>query len=236
VVRRAAEAEQAGTPALEARKLARLFVTHLHSDHTIGYPDLILTPWVLGRDKPLDVYGPNGIDDMTAHLLEAYKQDIDIRLSGLEPANDRGHRVNVHVVEPGEVYRDSNVSVTAFPVRHGDLPAFGYAFTTPDRRIVISGDTAPVPELVELAKDCDVLIHEVYSATQFAKRPSEWQAYHAHMHTSTRELADIARRVRPGLLVLYHQLFWGATDADLLAEIGESYDGKVVSGKDLDVF
>lgn len=237
VVRRAAAAaEQAGINALSAENLKKLFVTHLHSDHTVGYPDLILTPWVLGRDEPLEVYGPPGIEQMTEHLLAAYKQDIQIRLDGLEPANDQGYRVNTHIIEPGIIYRDSNITVEAFAVQHGSWPAYGFVCQTAERKIVISGDTRPVESIVEHAAGCDILIHEVYSAKRFAKRSPEWQKYHADVHTSTRELADLASRTKPGLLILYHQLFWGCTDEELLAEIRENYDGPVVSGKDLEVY
>jgi ribonuclease BN (tRNA processing enzyme) len=81
-----------------------------------------------------------------------------------------------------------------------------------------------------------VLIHEVYSQAGFARRPPEWQRYHSNFHTSTRELAEIAVKARPGLLVLYHQLYWGATDDDLVNEIKQRYGGKVVSGRDLDIY
>lgn len=236
VVRRAAAAYEQGIAGLEVSRLNRAFLTHLHSDHTAGYPDLILTPWVLGRDVPLEVYGPRGLQHMTHHLVRAYEQDIRERLEGLEPANTIGYQVNVREIEAGVCYRDERVTVEAFLVDHGSWPAFGYKFITSERMIVLSGDTCPVESLVEHAIGCDVLIHEVYSAARFRERPSEWQRYHASVHTSTYELAEIAVRVQPGLLVLYHQLFWGATDAELLEEIREHYDGAVVSARDLDVY
>lgn len=237
VVRRAAAAVRKGVAALEAPNLKRVFITHLHSDHTLGLPDLIFTPWVLGRDTPLEVYGPPGTAEMVHHLRAAYREDIRIRLDGLEPANSKGYKVNVHEIKPGTVFRDDNVTVTAFPVKHGSWQhAFGFRVETADRTIVISGDTAPCQSLIDHAAGCDVLIHEVYSENAFKKRPPEWQRYHAAFHTSTRELAHIAAEVRPGLLILTHQLFWGTTDADLLAEIRESYDGPVVSGRDLDIY
>ena len=137
---------------------------------------------------------------------------------------------------PGVVYRDANVRVEAFPVRHGFWPAFGFKVHTPDRTVVVSGDTAPTEMLVEQSRGCDVLIHEVYSAAGFRAIPPAWQRYHALVHTSSHELAQVATQARPGLLVLYHQLFWGVPEEKLLAEIAERYDGPVVSGRDLDVF
>lgn len=236
LVRRAAAAFQSGAAGMDVHRLCRAFVTHLHSDHTVGYADLIFTPWVLGRNTPLEVYGPNGIGEMTEHILAAYGQDIAERIGGLEPATPDGYRVEVTEIEAGEVYRDSRVRVEAFPVRHGSWSAFGYKFFAPDRIIVVSGDTAPAESLVEAAAGCDVLIHEVYSADQHSLLPKAWQRYHSSVHTSSRELAQIAKRVKPGILILYHQLFWGCTEEQLVAEIRSEYDGKVVSGKDLEVY
>jgi len=237
VIRRAEAARRQGVSALDISRIKVVFVTHLHSDHTAGYPDLILTPWVEGRREPLEVYGPEGIADMTDHILEAYQQDINIRLYGLEPANVRGYRVNAHEIEPGVVYEDSNVTVHAFPVHHGSWPyAFGYKFITADRTIVISGDTSPTPSLIEAAVGCDVLVHEVYSKKGFDKRSPLWQRYHSSFHTSSIELAGIAAKVKPGLLILYHQLFWGASEQELLEEIRKNYEGNVVSARDLEVY
>jgi ribonuclease BN (tRNA processing enzyme) len=237
VVRRAAAACRNGIKGLEARKLNRSFVTHLHSDHTAGYPDLILTPWVLERTEPLEVFGPKGIKAMTEHLLDAYREDINIRLHGGEPANKTGYKVIAHEIRPGVVYKDANVTVKAFPVNHGAWPeAYGYRFETADRTIVVSGDCRPSTSVIENCNGCDVLVHEVYSETGFARRPQEWQKYHSRYHTSSSELAQLATKARPGLLVLYHQLFWGTSEEDLLKEVRGLYSGKVVSAHDLDVY
>lgn len=237
VVRRAAAAFGKGVKGLAVKNLSRAFVTHLHSDHTAGYPDLILTPWVLERKDPLQVFGPKGIKSMTEHILKAYREDIDIRLNGGEPSNQSGYKVIAHEIRPGVVYRDENVIVKAFPVNHGSWrEAYGFRFETSGRTIVISGDCRPSPSVIENCNGCDVLIHEVYSQAGFATRPPEWQKYHSRFHTSTRELAEIATKARPGLLVLYHQLFWGTSEENLLKEVRERYAGKVVSGNDLDVY
>ncbi len=236
VVRRAAAAYRNGVVGLEASRLNRLFVTHLHSDHTVGYPDLILTPWVLGRRKPLEVYGPPGIKAMTEHLLAAYREDVRERLEGLEPANDTGYEVNAYEIKQGIVYRDERVTVEAFAVDHGSWPAFGYKVRTPKRTIAISGDTAAGARCIEAYRGCDVLIHEVYSVEGLERRTADWQRYHANLHTSSHELAAIASEVQPELLILYHQLFQGVSEQDLLSEVQERYDGHVISGKDLSVY
>jgi len=238
IVRRAAAAERAGIPALDATGLTHAFATHLHSDHTLGLADLLLTPWVLERPVPLEVFGPRGLRSMADHLVAAYSEDIRIRTTGGEPQHQYdARRVNVREITPGLVYQDARVTVTAFAVKHGAWPqAFGYRFQTPDRTIVISGDASADSGLDSQCRRCDVLVHEVYSEAGFAQRPPEWQAYHARYHTSSRQLGAIAARARPGLLVLYHQLIWSSTEQALLDEVRSVYDGKVVSAHDLDVF
>ncbi|HMV51508.1 MAG TPA: MBL fold metallo-hydrolase [Blastocatellia bacterium] len=237
VVRRAAAAARNGVKGLAVEKLRRLFLTHLHSDHTTGLPDFIFTPAVLDRDAPLEIYGPQGTKRMTDLILKAYAEDIEIRLRGLEPAKPRGYDVRSQDVKPGVIYKDANVTVKAFAVKHGSWKhAYGYRFETPDRVIVISGDCAPSQSIIEACNGCDVLVHEVYSTTGFARRPPEWQRYHSNFHTSSKELAELATKAKPKLLVLYHQLLWGATKEQLLEEIGKGYSGKVVFGNDLDVF
>ncbi len=214
------------------------FLTHLHSDHTTGYPDLILSPWVMGRDEALRVFGPEGTASMTSHILEAYRDDIHYRVYGAEPANNKGWRVDcTEFKSEGEIYRDSNIVVEAFPVKHGTWPnAWGFRFTTPDRVIVVSGDCKPSEKLMEYAAGADILVHEVYSQAGYETKSDSWKAYHADHHTSSLELAEIASNTRPGKVVLYHILYWGATEEELLQEIRTGYKGEVIAGRDLDIY
>jgi ribonuclease BN (tRNA processing enzyme) len=237
IVRRAAAAWRGGIEALAPNRLRIAFITHLHSDHTVGLPDLIFTPWTLEREVPLTLFGPPGIREMSDHLLAAYSADVRNRIEGLEPANTEGHKVIAHEVEAGVIHRDERVTVTAVPVEHGDWErSFAYRFETAGRVIVISGDARPSESLVAACNGCDVLVHEVYSAERFEGRPPAWQRYHARAHTSTTQLAELATRARPKLLVLYHQLYWGASDEDLLREVRSRYAGQVVSARDLGVY
>ena len=240
VVRRAAAMSPSWGGEMEALETANLkhaFLTHLHSDHSAGLSDLILSPWVMGRDEPLELYGPTGIADMANYVLKAYEADIRYRIDGLEPANDLGWRVNVHEIEGGVIFEDDNVTVEATRVRHGTWTnAFSYKFTTPDRIIVISGDAAPDKKLEEFANGADIMIHEVYSVEGFQGRDPFWQKYHSSNHTSSHELGEIASRVQPKLLVLYHILFWGASEETVLKEVRQKYSGEVALANDLDVF
>ena len=231
VVRRMAAAK------LDLTKARVVFITHLHSDHTLGLPDLMLSPWVLDRTAPLEIYGPKGIERMAKHILDAYREDIKIRLDGGEPSNKTGYRANAHAIRPGMVYRDENVKVTGFRVPHGAWrESFGYRFDIADRSIVISGDTTASDAVAESCNGCDVLIHEVISAAGLAKRTPEWQKYHNAYHTTSKDLGAVATKARPKLLILYHQLFSGVSEEDLLAEIRAVYSGRVVSARDLDVY
>ncbi len=237
VVRRASAAFFKGIAPLSAELLTHAFATHLHSDHTAGYSDLILSPAVVGRRVPLQVFGPPGIVKMTDHIIAAYEEDLSIRAK--KHSNDamRGYRVEAHEIEPGIVYKDDSVIVTAFPVQHGTWKhAFGYRFDTPNRSIVISGDTAPADTTIAACNGCDVLVHEVYCQAGFDRGSPNWQQYHDNFHTSTFELAELAAKARPKLLVLYHLLFFDCSEDQLLAEIRDRYKGKVVLGNDLDEY
>jgi ribonuclease Z len=242
VVRRAAAAQQKGIAALRPANIRNAFVTHLHSDHTVGYPDLIFTPWVVGRQGALEVYGPPGIKTMTDHILAAWADDIEIRRGPIERPllGADGYRVNVHEISSGVVFKDNNVVVTAFAVKHGEWGprALGYRFQTADRTIVISGDTSPSEAVIEHCGACDVLIHEVYTEAGYAKASPEWQRMRREYHTSSRQLGELATRARPGLLILYHQSyqFDESTEDDLIREMRAVYRGRLVSGRDLDVY
>jgi ribonuclease BN (tRNA processing enzyme) len=239
VMRRAAQAALNGVAALAAGRIGIVFLTHLHSDHTAGLPDVIHTGWVGGeRAGPLRVFGPPGTAEMGRHLTMAYQADLDNRLHGTQPHTALGWKVEATDVKPGLVYRDSNVTVTAVPVHHdGWEAALGYRFQTADRVIVVSGDTRPVDALAEACNGCDVLVHEVYSDKAFRTRPPDWQRYHRDAHTSATELAALASKARPKLLLLTHLMLWGAaTVDDLLGEIRAGYAGMVIAGKDLGVY
>jgi len=234
IVRRAAATR---IDALKVRNLKHVFLTHLHSDHTLGYPDLIFSGAVLHRKTPLVAYGPHGLREMTDHLLAAWRKDIDVRVNGLEHGDREAYAVDVHEIAPGVVYKDARVTVRAFLVKHGSWDeAFGYRFETQDRAVVISGDTAPTDEIVRACAGCDVLIHEVYSQAGFSKLPAEDRKYHSTFHTSAPELAQIATAAKARKLVLYHQLLFGSTEEELKAEVQRGFSGEVISARDLQAF
>lgn len=238
IVRRVAAAARATKfAALAMPKLRIAFLTHLHSDHTVGLPDLMLSPWVIGRTVPLEVYGPPGTQNMVEHLQAAYAADIEARLNRGEPSNKTGYVTHAHDVLPSVVYQDSLVKVTAFAVPHGKWDhAYGYRFDTPDRSVVISGDTSPSDAVAEACSGCDVLVHEVITEAHLAVRTPEWQAYHRAYHTPAPELGRVAAKAKPKLLVLYHLIPTDFKEAELLGEVHRAFKGRVVVGRDLGVY
>ena len=243
VVRRAsAAATGSGIAALQPTRLQVAFVTHLHSDHTVGYPDLIFTPWTLGRRVPLEVYGPKGLKAMTEHLLEAYRVDIATRTNadGNQRTFADGYRVNAHEIAPGVVYKDQNVRVTAFATKHA-MESYGYRFDTADRSIVLSGDTNPTQATIDACRGCDVLIHEVHTESWLAQRPEAggappgtFRRFSEKYHTTSSQLGELARQAGPKLLILYH--YNSLSPEELQADMRKHYAGRFVIGRDLEVY
>jgi ribonuclease BN (tRNA processing enzyme) len=239
VTRRAnAAAQRHAIPGLAPAQLAHLFITHLHSDHTLGYPDLWMTGWIMGRVAPLEVYGPPGIAAMTEHLREAWAEDLAIRIHGLEHEDEAKSHVTVHEIEAGVVFTDERVKVTAIPVHHGTWAhAFAYRIDGPDRSIVITGDYAPPTDTIAAAcNGCDVLVSEAYSASGRTKEKPDWQAYLAAFHTSTLELGALATAAKAKRVILTHWVNPKAVPAKtMLDEIHTKYAGPVTIANDLDL-
>src|SRR5216684_1212675 len=256
VVRRAEAAALRGVPSVAPGNLKVAFVTHLHSDHTAGYSDLILTGWTSGRTVPLEVYGPPGLQSMTEHILQAYRVDIETRTNpdGNQRRFPEGSKVNAHEIKPGVVYKDEKITVTAFPTKHA-MESYGYRFDTPDRSIVISGDTNPVEETVKACNGCDVLVHEAQPLELYAKMPERLHSFVTKYHTTTEQLAVLATEAKPKLLVVYHTIgfrpgiappkflssltgagAFRSTPEVLQEEISSRYSGPFVIGRDLDVY
>jgi ribonuclease Z len=231
--------EAAGLP-YRGGPVTAAFLTHLHSDHTLGLPDLILTSWVMGRRSSLPVVGPPGTRRMVDHILAAWSEDIRVREQGLEHESANGWKVAVRETEGGVVYDSAGVTVTAIRVRHGSWAwAFGYRIDAWGRSIVISGDTRPCPALEAAARGVDVLVHEVYPGSRLKpeSRPGgeDWVRYMRAFHTSDQELGALCARARPRRLVLVHIVRMGATDEELLAGVrAGGFAGPTLIGHDLE--
>lgn len=220
--------------------MTAVFLTHLHSDHTLGLPDVIHTTWVMGRATPMPVIGPPGTSAMVGHLQAAWVEDIVVRTEGLERGRKGGYRVNVKETTGGVVYDSAGIRIRAISVSHGSWNhAFAYRIDTPDRSIVLGGDTAPSRALEEAAQGVDLLVHEVYDSRRVAPedRPGgeQWPQYLREYHTSDEELGAIAARARPKQLILVHVLRMGGTMEEVVAGVRRGgFSGTLVVAKDLE--
>lgn len=222
--------------------MTAVFLTHLHSDHTLGLPDVIHTTWVMGRAAPMPIIGPPGTAAMVDHLQAAWAEDIAIRTEGLEHGRPGGHRVTVRESAGGVVYDSAGIRIRAIPVKHGSWPvAFAFRIDTPDRSIVLGGDTAPSEALEQASRGVDVLVHEVYDSKRVApeRRPggSTWPQYLREAHTSDEELGALAERAKPKQLILSHVLRMGGPMEEVVAGVRRGgFTGTLVVAKDLDRF
>lgn len=219
---------------MEIQNLNYAFLTHLHSDHSAGLADLILSPWVLERKEPLNLFGPRGLKRMADKITDAYQIDIDYRINGSQPSNLEGYKTKVTEITEGIIYEDKYISVEAFENNHGDFKnSFGFVFTTIDKKIVISGDTAYSQKVIEKSKEADILVHEVYSEKGFKEKTKDWQIYHKAHHTSAPDVGKIASVSKPKKLVLSHILFWGNSKESIVEEVRSNFDGEVIIAEDL---
>ncbi len=238
--------------ALDPKKLTRLFLTHLHFDHTEGLAEFMLAPWIYFRKGPVQVYGPPGTENMAHHLTEAYIKDIDLQMFGLELLDNTGYRLAPKDVLPGEVYKDKNVRITAYMNHHGSWD-YSYAYRvvtykpdrTVDRTLVFSGDTGLYPRMEEVYAGADILFHEAYSfdpkTNPYDAKAPVTVAYMNAFHTSTEDLAGVLKKVNPKVTVLYHYVTftpWNATDQERgVKEIKQcGYNGVVIQSQDGDIF
>jgi ribonuclease Z len=222
-----------------------VLLTHLHSDHTVGLPDLWLTGWIFGRDRPLDVYGPPGTESMTRHLRRAFEFDVTNRRDVVEKLPAAGAELAGTDVEMetqgarGHVVLDRDgLKILAFPVDHGpDTPAYGYRIEYAGRTAVFSGDSRPTPGLVVQAHGVDVLVHEVVSPaleerSALVSDPGVVERIIAR-HTSPEEAGRLFALARPRLAVYTHIVPSVATAGDLIPPTRKEFKGRLAVGYDL---
>jgi ribonuclease Z len=232
--------------AINPADVTKVFLTHLHSDHIVSLPELVLFPWASqGRAAPVQVWGPDGTRSMVKHLLEAFSFDIHIRRDVDEKFSPEGIKVIANDIREGVVHEANGVKVTAFSVDHGPVkPAFGYRIDYQGHSVVISGDTKPSDSLVKFSQHVDVLIHELGQSKQdprltgppdelvpnlrITRRQARTIVDH---HTDAAEAGQVFERVQPKLAVFSH--FSNIVSADALRLVRQSYAGRVEFGEDL---
>jgi len=188
---------------INPRRITRIFLTHLHSDHIDGLPELWLTPWfLLGRTVPLDLTGPSGTSAMAAGMRAMYAHDVVARANAFNPAT----AIETHVdeTEGGIVYERDGVRVTAIPVEHADgNPAFAYRVDHAGHAILLSGDTTYDPRLVAAARGADLIIHNVVAFSPRLSALPEMQGVLAKL-TTPEQAARVFAETRPRLAVFSH--------------------------------
>ncbi|SDR93469.1 MBL fold metallo-hydrolase [Bradyrhizobium canariense] len=220
------------------------FITHLHSDHVVGLPDMWLTGWIGtpygSRKSPMVIYGPKGTVAMTENLTKAFSEDIRIRVAD-EDYPPAGVAFDAHDIEPGLAYDHNGVKVTAIEVNHGEKikPAFGYIIEFDGKKVVLSGDTRPDQRVAKAAAGADLLIHEVaiIDPTLLKSYPN-YRAIEDH-HTSPEEAGKIFSTAKPKLAVYSHIVFatlppvQDVPEEALIARTRTTYDGPLLVGRDL---
>ena len=221
---------------VKPKDITGVFLTHLHSDHLVGFPDLWLTGWVNGRrDTPVKVWGPKGTAKMMSHLEQAFEYDIKIRLYDDRAAPD-GVIIEAMDTAEGVIYEKNGVKVTAFEVDHTPIkPAFGYRIDYGGRSVLLSGDTRFSENLIKYAKGVDLLIHEVVSLESLKRAGYDQERIKViiNHHTTPEQAGEIFSKVKPKLAVYSHIVLPSATEADLFPPTRKTYTGALELGEDL---
>ncbi|WP_338821931.1 MBL fold metallo-hydrolase [Bradyrhizobium septentrionale] len=225
-------------------RIDALLLTHFHSDHTVGIPDLWLTGWLSShfgnRQRPFNVVGPVGTKTLVHHLEAAYAHDIQIRVEDEKLTRDHAAITVEEFTEDGIVYQAGDLRVTAFTVDHGDAikPAYGYSIEHQGRVAVISGDTRYNANVLRFGQDADLLVHEVAMARPELLGEAHIQRIVSH-HTSPQDAGRIFARAKPKLAAFTHLVMLASetvtapTVDDLIAATRETYTGPLVVGEDL---
>ena len=216
-----------------------VLLTHLHSDHISGLPDLFATSWTMGRQKPLPLYGPAGTEQLVEGITKFYEPDIHIRRDLTERLNPEGAKIDLHILKEGVIYKNDDVTITAFAVDHRPVePAFGFRFDSDGKSVVISGDTAPSANLVKFAKGADVLVHEALLPGVFGggstdgRRDDPKISPLARYHTDAEQAGKIAAAASVRKLVLTHLI--PADAGDRMHELAaRHFKGEIIVGRDL---
>ena len=223
--------------------VTKVFLTHLHSDHVISLPELIVFPWAQTRTVPLYVWGPSGTRSMMQKFQEALAFDIHVRRDVDEKIPGEGVRVISTDITEGVVYESGGVTVTAFLVDHGPVkPAYGYRVDYRGHSVVLSGDTRPSDNLVKFATGVDVLIHEIgrYKQDPLLVGPPDELVPNtrqtrrraitiAEHHTDGDEVGEVLARTKPKLAVFSH---YNSDPQSTLPLVRKHYAGPVEFGED----
>jgi ribonuclease Z len=218
------------------KDIAKIFLTHLHSDHIAGLPDLWMTPWfLLGRDHGLELWGPDGTDEMVQGMRAMFGHDLTARVNKFNPVENLA--IKTHIVGNGIVYEGNNVTVTAFAVEHADgNPAFGYRIDWNGHRVLLSGDTTLNQNVIKQGMGADLIVHNVIAFSDRLSAMPEMQGVLAKL-TTPEQAAEVFKQTRPKLAVYSHIVtkeMQGkkGEDAIIARTRAAGYDGPLMMGVD----
>ncbi len=222
---------------INGAEIDALLITHFHTDHLVDFYQLVISSWHQGRDRPWRIYAPRPVLDHIEAVMAAWEAERAQRIDFEQRTSTIGFEIEQTEVAGGDVFTVGDIEVTAVEVDHGPVaPAFGFVFRADGQSIVHSGDTAHCPALIKAGQGADLLIHEVMlhrDAPPGKHRSAKTMDNVASYHTLSSEVGGIARDMGAKTLTLTHFVPPEFDRADLIAEVGETYDGAIIIGEDL---
>ena len=216
-------------------EIENIFFTHLHSDHILGFSDILMTGWVYHRQKPLNIFGPPGTINFVDSTIKSFEEDIKVRSLPPESLNVENLKSNIEIIYDDFTYNKNGLTIETFAVKHEPFTyAFGFKIFNSKYCMVISGDTTYSEQVIEKAKNCDLLIHEIAHASEHTLEKYPKAKGVISYHTDASQVSKIVNTVKPGLTILNHVLSLdGSSDEQILNEIKKNTKHKVLIARDL---
>ena len=216
-------------------EIENIFFTHLHSDHILGFSDILMTGWVYHRQKPLNIFGPPGTINFVDSTIKSFEEDIKVRSLPPESLNVENLKSNIEIIYDDFIYKKNGLTIETFAVKHEPFTyAFGFKIFNSKYCMVISGDTTYSEQVIEKTKNCDLLIHEIAHASEHTLEKYPKAKGVISYHTDASQVSKIINTVKPRLTILNHVLSLdGSSDEQILNEIKKNTKHKVLIAKDL---
>ena len=216
-------------------EIENIFFTHLHSDHILGFSDILMTGWVYHRQKPLNIFGPPGTINFVDSTIKSFEEDIKVRSLPPESLNVENLKSNIKIIYDDFTYKKNGLTIETFAVKHEPFTyAFGFKIFNSKYCMVISGDTTYSEKVIEKTKNCDLLIHEIAHASEHTLEKYPKAKGVISYHTDASQVSKIINTVKPRLTILNHVLSLdGSSDEQILNEIKKNTKHKVLIAKDL---
>jgi len=216
-------------------EIHNIFFTHLHSDHILGFADILMTGWVYHRNLPLNIFGPKGTENFVDSTLQAYREDINVRSNAPEMLDKKNLKSNITIIKDGYEFEKNGLTIEAFSVKHEPFThAFGFKIFNDKYCMIISGDTTFTENIIKKARNCDLLIHEIAHASENTLEKFPKAKGVISYHTDTKQLSNIVNIVKPRLTILNHVLSLdGSSDNEILKDIKKYTSHDVLIARDL---